>query len=700
MSNLEYQTFDLLIEALPGGYRARVTASPQGQAYADFTLPFTATELAAFALTAGRDLRQLRPPEAALPTAAPLDVKTFGARLFDEAFGGEVGKLLQRCLDDVERQGRGLRIRLHVDDQAPELAALPWECLYRADQDCFLALSEQTPLVRYMDLPLREPSLQVTLPLRILAVIASPGDAPPLQVEQEWERLRSALAGLEQRNLVQVERLTPATLAQLQVQLGQAESHILHFIGHGCFDPQTGQGGLLFTGDLGAGDLVTADQLAMLLHDHTALRLAFLNACEGAHSGTADAFAGVAQHLVRQQIPAVIAMQTRIGDSAAIALAYQFYAALAAGSPVDAALTAARKAIFKPDNDCEWATPALFSRAPDNQLLIISPKSEKPARQEQHIVQINSGGGAIVQGNVNVGGDFVGHDQITVVVQTPDEAAQVQTRLRLREELLSGDFVRKPFEPDTVLVPAGPFLMGSDGPDDQEWEKPRHSVDLPDYRIGKHPVTNAQYLAFVQAKRTLVTPEMGWVLAPIGQTPPTGKEDHPVVGVSWDEAMDYCRWLSQRTGRTYRLPGEAEWEKAAAWAPAQASQPVAPRRYPWGNTWDATRCQIGATETAAVTAHPEGASAYGCQDMAGNVWEWTNTQWGRERPVAEYSYPYRADDGREQPEPATGLHRELRICRGGSFQDGPQQLACSTRARFAADSRHPARGFRVAMEVG
>jgi formylglycine-generating enzyme required for sulfatase activity len=253
-----------------------------------------------------------------------------------------------------------------------------------------------------------------------------------------------------------------------------------------------------------------------------------------------------------------------------------------------------------------------------------------------------------------------------------------------------------PFEPETVLIPAGPFLMGSmPGPGVAQHETPQHTVVLPAYRIGKYPVTNRQYLQFVRQCGIAVAPEAGWILAPLGQAPLLCREDHPIVGVTWDETMAYCRWLSESTGRRYRLAGEAEWEKAARGADG--------RRYPWGSEFAAGYCQGGLMHpdgTAPVGSFsPAGDSPYGCVDMVGNVWEWTNTQWGRNRAAADYSYPYRSDDGRERSEPVPGPYRELRICRGGSFCDPAERLTCSTRTRFVATSRHIARGFRVVMEV-
>jgi formylglycine-generating enzyme required for sulfatase activity len=184
---------------------------------------------------------------------------------------------------------------------------------------------------------------------------------------------------------------------------------------------------------------------------------------------------------------------------------------------------------------------------------------------------------------------------------------------------------RLPFEPEMILIPAGEFLMGSDLQKDEYAEKnerPQHTLYLPDYYLAKTPVTNAQYTAFVLATDHNVP--IVWTDGP----PPRGEENHPVVGVSWSDAKDYCDWLSEVTGRGYGLPSEAEWEKGARGTDG--------RIYPWGDQWDATRCsaergdQVDATS---VDAHPAGASPYGLLDMAGNVWEWTRSLEGQRRPT-------------------------------------------------------------------
>ncbi len=359
MAQITYLDFDLLIERAGEGYRARVLTCPAGQATADFKLPFSDLELENLLLRIGRPRRGLRRIDSPEIQAA----RAFGERLFAAVFHDEVRACLRSSLDEASRQDAGLRLRLRLTD-APELLSLPWEYLYNPALNRFLALSVETPLVRYLELPERIRPLAVAPPLRVLVMISAPADCPPLDVEQEWMKLNEALGDLQQRGLVTVERIEKATLAALQQRLRRGEYHVFHFIGHGAFDPQTQDGVLILEDEAGRGRAVSGQDLGTILHDERTLRLAVLNACEGGRTGRDDPFAGAAQSLVQQGIPAVIAMQFEVSDEAAATFAHEFYAAVADGYPVDAALAEARKAIFAQGNGLEWGTPVLYMRAP------------------------------------------------------------------------------------------------------------------------------------------------------------------------------------------------------------------------------------------------------------------------------------------------------------------------------------------------
>ncbi len=344
-----YLNFDLQIEPWNGGYRARAVESPVDRGCcSQFSLPSTGT-----GASPGDDLD---------------DIKAYGAQLFNALFSGEIYSYLRRSQDEADRQGaEGLRIRLILTD-VPELADLPWEYLYDSVQDQFLCLSTKSPVVRYLDVSQRVSSLAVEAPLRVLVMVSSPKDQPAIDVEQEWLKLSQALADLQARGRVVLDLLDDATLPALQLRLRQDKYHVFHYVGHGGFDEQGQDGVLILEGEDGLSQPVSGEVLGTLLQDESTLRLALLNACEGARGSRSDPFSGTAQSLVRRRIPAVIAMQAAISDEAAKTFAYEFYRALADDYPVDAALTEARKAIFSQGNRREWAMPVLFMRSSDGRL--------------------------------------------------------------------------------------------------------------------------------------------------------------------------------------------------------------------------------------------------------------------------------------------------------------------------------------------
>ncbi len=155
----------------------------------------------------------------------------------------------------------------------------------------------------------------------------------------------------------------------MRTRLRAGPVHVLHFIGHGDFDPDWAEGYLVLEDEASKGHPINASDLATLLATQPTLRLVFLNACQGAQTAAENLFGGIAYRLGQQGIPGVIAMQFPVTDDAAIALSEVFYRGLADGLPVDTALTRARQAIAVDVGSVEWATAVLFSRAPDNQLL-------------------------------------------------------------------------------------------------------------------------------------------------------------------------------------------------------------------------------------------------------------------------------------------------------------------------------------------
>ena len=248
MAESGYLNFDLEIERAGQDYSVQVLSSPAGEVRA---------AIVASALT--------QIDSAATPQAV-------GEQLFEAIFRDEIRGCLRRSLDEAQRQQKGLRIRLRLAD-APELTNLPWEYLYDRSRDTFFALSSETPLVRYLDLPEPPRDLQGEPKLRVLAVIASPAGYPPLDVEREWANLKTALHDLEARGLVAIDRLTPPSIEALQRQLLRQEYHILHFLGHGSFDAEAGDSVLLLQDEAGQPQVVTGQTL-----QHPAARSSLLAA--------------------------------------------------------------------------------------------------------------------------------------------------------------------------------------------------------------------------------------------------------------------------------------------------------------------------------------------------------------------------------------------------------------------------------------
>ncbi len=377
--DINYLNFDITIQRAGNGYRAHLHSQSGENVTVTFGKPFSDMELENFLLKAGYGRRSVR----RIDTVETAAAKEFGGKLFNTLFKGDAQECLRRDLSYAQQQDARLRLRLSLTD-TPELADLPWEYLYNPANNKFLALSVETPVVRYLELRDRIAPLTVNPPLRVLMMVSSPSDYAALDTEAEAKNLHAALADLEARGLVEIETMEDANLSALQRKLRRGEYHIFHFIGHGGYDNQTEQGVLILEDEHGRGRAVSGQDLGMLLHDHRCLRLAILNACEGGRADRKDPFAGTAQSLLQQGIPAVIAMQFEITDDAAIAFAHEFYEALSDNYPVDAALTEARKSLFGQGRGLEWGTPVLYLRAPNGRIFDVqrAPETDSPRAGE------------------------------------------------------------------------------------------------------------------------------------------------------------------------------------------------------------------------------------------------------------------------------------------------------------------------------
>ena len=229
-----------------------------------------------------------------------------------------------------------------------------------------------------------------------------------------------------------------------------------------------------------------------------------------------------------------------------------------------------------------------------------------------------------------------------------------------------------------IHIPAGAFIMGTIP---TEWrktdpEEPQRNVLLDAYAIGTYQVTNAQYAQFVE--------ETGYPQPLFSDDAHLNAPEFPVVGVSWHDVINFLAWLSEREGVEYRLPSEAEWEKAA--------RGTAAREYPWGDMWDARRAntsESGNKRLMPVGSYPSGVSPYGCYDMAGNAYDWCFDWFHMET----YKYspaenPLGASEGRRK------------VIRGGAWiARGEFAARCANRAAYEPIRGIHSVGFRIAIDL-
>jgi formylglycine-generating enzyme required for sulfatase activity len=712
-----YRDFDLLIERSGQGYTVRVLDSPAGNGDTTRIRRSVATEI-------GRRVERLvqafqggEPADVARPLAEEL-----GAALYRAAFAASVGRRFEICLHEAAGRETGLRLRLRLTD-VPELSCWPWEYLFHHR---FLALSAETPIIRFAEVGERFRPLRAALPLTVLVVIAAPADPLQVSADREWGLIEQALAPLDRR--VRLEPLRTATLSALEERLRRDPVHVLHFIGHGGFDAANREGALLFDDPRRRPSRVTGERLGALLLDHPTLRLVVLNACEGARHGEADAFCGVAQRLLQQRIPAVVAMQREVSNRAAVTFAERFYASLADGDPVEAAVAQARRAMDHEGHGVEWGAPVLYLRSPDGVLFDLGVGEAPGAVTASDVASETAADGAAISSPLRVrarhllpwapvvlaallaGGLALllhgDHGRIaTTSVQPPasaplavapsqgtEDAVPLRGAAPLGSSSLAPDgqapapappvprrppvvprspACPSPDHPDILFVPIpkGTFEMGSSHGGKPN-ERPVHQVTINhDFCLGAYEITVAQWDAVMGD----------------GLTPTTREEVMPKVGVTWDQARLFVERLNARNSRRlFFLPSEAQWEYAARAGSAA--------KYSFGDDPSDLHLYANCIGKEGHEGGFNGVAPIGkfqpnewrLYDMQGNVSEW----------VADF---YAADyDAAPAVDPRGPPSGDRRVARGGSFRSSAESCGVAHRVGLTPNFHRKDLGFRIA----
>jgi hypothetical protein len=551
--------------------------------------------------------------------------------------------LLTRFRDSLglaRRQEARLRVRLWLGD-APELADLPWEFLYEPLRREFLCLSQETPVIRLLDVPAAPRPLALKPPLRALVVVSAPTDQHDLDAERELLRLRESVKGLVEAGLLVLDLLPQPTLEALRQHLLRSHPcHIFHFIGHGAFDHRSEEGVLLFEDARHRSQAVSGQWLGTFLRDEPTLRLAVLNACEGGRAGSADPFGGVAQGLFLKGLPAVVAMQFAISDQAAGIFAPAFYGALAAGLPVDAALAEARKAIVAQCDGVEWGTPVLYLNAPDGRVFDVAPPVEREESKPA---------------------------PATLTARPPGPDSPFTNSLGMRFVPVPGTDVLFSVWPTRVQDYAA-FAAANPGTDDS-WKDPEYQ----DEQVTPGPMHPVVNVSWEDAKRFC-----DWLTR-------TERAAGRLIA-----------------GQAYRLPTNVEWswavgigDREGGGTPKDKDRKLA-GVYPWGTQWpppagagnfaDETAKEkfpdwtiIAGYRDGFATTSPVGrfaANRHGLHDLSGNVWEWCEDWYDGER--------------------------KNRVLRGGSWShSAPLHLLASYRVSGVPGARIDYWGFRcVVVGVG
>lgn len=624
----DFVDFELLIHRVGQRFRARVLRSPAGTGAGPlFDLPST------YFLDEGGEGRNFQ-TEPELRYSGGV-----GRLLFSVVFAGPVLELWRGS----PTHGEQFRLWLRLEDD-PLLASVPWELM---DDPAKGPLGVTIPILRTLEMPAVPQLRPVDGTLRILTVLSSPADVERIDVKQEWEVLEQALG-----DRVELRSVEPR-LDRLDEKLRESEWHILHFVGHGLVDD--GGGALVLVKADGSAQNVGRDQLGVFL-PQSSLRLIVLNVCDGARPGGWDMFSGVAQTLLRNGVPAVIAMRQIISDKAAIAFAQSFYQALASERPLGTALLEARKRLYR-DFQTEWGVPVLYLGSVEDRILPLPPPPLPPTVAEHRLRRMLQIASIMICGLlVALATCLLLWPKRSVIVPPLDPGENPP-------DCPSPDWLGMAF----VEIRSGIFQMGQEKGDKSD--EPVHQVRITrDFCLGATEVTEGQWSSV-----------MG--LPP----PPAHEKDFPVQGITFQAAqsfLDNLNDLDETSDGRYRLPTEAEWEMAAR-AGTKTFYHFGDDRKPLSVH---ANCKSNDGFDGPAPVGQFKPNGWGLYDMYGNVFEW----------VSDWYEPYSNAPVKDPVGPTKG---EQRIRRGGSWESGRKLCSSGARSAVAPTGQHQENGFRIVREI-
>ncbi len=506
---------------------------------------------------------------------------------------------------------------------------------------------------------------------KILVLSANPEGTNPLRLGKEIREISEGLQLSRQRDKFKIESAQAARYRDIQRSILSHKPQIVHFCGHGA-----GESGLVFEDEIGQQKLVDAQALAgffKLFADK--VECVVLNAC----------YSQIQAKAIAKHIDYVIGMSKEIGDKAAIEFAVGFYDALGDGSEFEFAYkygcSSIRMAgiaehltpqlLRKQDDsgdNIQDATPQITPLPPNSrQTIVVSPPPPPSIIQTQPFEFETAT--LTVRSITQTSPGFLGFGKETSTSTSCEINRSRKQAQSFQEDLGNGIFL------EMVKIPGGSFLMGS--PENElersDDESPQHKVTIQQFFMGKFQVTQEQYQAIM------------------GENPSRFKgKNKPVECVSWDNAVDFCGKISKRTGKTYRLPSEAEWEyacRAGTTTPFYFGETITTDLANYDGDYTYGSAPKGQYRKQTIDVGKFPANAFGLYDMHGNVWEWCEDSWhDNYQGAPNHGIPWLNEENK-------------RMLRGGSWLNYPANCRSASRNRRERVNTINYIGFRVVVNT-